>query len=162
MKSTIIQATTCALALLVTACSTTKGVPDGDRLFTGIKVISYDDDSLNHALPIAEDHLESTMEEVEADIKELSRYGRYERIFLQGADPFILPSDKLLKIAELIHRYRWRESYIFKAARSPRMIIRAVTISQMRSPCMWPTRHSGSFHPHSSRRKPANKKSIVN
>ncbi len=66
MKSTIIQATTCALALLVTACSTTKGVPDGDRLFTGIKVISYDDDSLNHALPIAEDHLESTMEEVEA------------------------------------------------------------------------------------------------
>ena len=47
----------------------------------------------------------SPMEEVEADIKELSRYGRYERIFLQGADPFILPSDKLLKIAELIHRY---------------------------------------------------------
>ncbi len=54
------------LALLVASCSTTKGVPDGDKLFTGIKVISYDDDSLNQALPIAHDHLEQTMVEVEA------------------------------------------------------------------------------------------------
>ena len=48
----------------------------------------------------------SPMKEVEADIKELGRSGyRYERIYLQGADPFILPADRLLQIAELIYKY---------------------------------------------------------
>lgn len=48
----------------------------------------------------------SPMEEVEEDIKELGRSGYpYERIYLQGADPFILPADRLLKIAELIYKY---------------------------------------------------------
>lgn len=48
----------------------------------------------------------SPMEEVEEDIKELgaSRYP-YKRIYLQGADPFILPADRLLKIAELVYKY---------------------------------------------------------
>lgn len=48
----------------------------------------------------------SPLEEVEADIKELAQYGaRYNRIYLQGADPFILPYDRLVKIAEMIHKY---------------------------------------------------------
>lgn len=48
----------------------------------------------------------SPMEEVEADIKELAQYGaRYNRIYLQGADPFILPYKKLKVIAELIYKH---------------------------------------------------------
>ena len=47
----------------------------------------------------------SPMEEIEADIKELSKTGWFfKRIFLQGADPFILPFDSLMKIAELIYK----------------------------------------------------------
>lgn len=46
------------------------------------------------------------MEEVEADIKELGRSGiPYRRIYLQGADPFILKAERLLKIAELIYQH---------------------------------------------------------
>lgn len=48
----------------------------------------------------------SPMEEVEADIKELGQTGiPYKRIYLQGADPFILKTDRLLQIAELIYKY---------------------------------------------------------
>ena len=48
----------------------------------------------------------SPMEEVEADIKELAASGwRFRRIFLQGADPFILPFDSLMRIAGLIHHH---------------------------------------------------------
>lgn len=48
----------------------------------------------------------SPVEEVEADIRELADSGwRFHRIYLQGADPFILPFDSLMRIAELIHRY---------------------------------------------------------
>ena len=57
---------TALLTALLTACSTTSGVPDGDRLFTGLKEIVYEDDPANQAEPVAEAHLESTMEEVEA------------------------------------------------------------------------------------------------
>ena len=47
----------------------------------------------------------SPMSEVEADIRELKGYGPcFSRIFLQGADPFILPYERLKQIAELIHR----------------------------------------------------------
>jgi radical SAM superfamily enzyme YgiQ (UPF0313 family) len=46
------------------------------------------------------------MEEIEADIHELVQYGaRYDRIYLQGADPFILPYKKLKEIADLIHKH---------------------------------------------------------
>lgn len=48
----------------------------------------------------------SPMSEVEEDIKELASYGRkFDRIYLQGADPFILSYKKLAKVAELIHKY---------------------------------------------------------
>lgn len=48
----------------------------------------------------------SPMSEVEEDIKELASYGwNFDRIYLQGADPFILSYDKLAKVAELIHKY---------------------------------------------------------
>ena len=49
----------------------------------------------------------SPIEEVEEDIKELSMYsrGNFDRIFLQGADPFIAPYDYLMKVAELVHKY---------------------------------------------------------
>jgi radical SAM superfamily enzyme YgiQ (UPF0313 family) len=48
----------------------------------------------------------SELKEVEEDIKELASYGwNFERIYLQGADPFILSYEKLAKVAELIHKY---------------------------------------------------------
>jgi radical SAM superfamily enzyme YgiQ (UPF0313 family) len=48
----------------------------------------------------------SPMNEIEKDVRELARYqDRFDRIFLQGADPFVLKTDRLLAIAELIHRY---------------------------------------------------------
>ena len=49
----------------------------------------------------------SPIEEVEEDIKELSVYsmGDFNRIFLQGADPFIAPYDYLMKVADMIHKY---------------------------------------------------------
>ncbi len=48
----------------------------------------------------------SPLEEVEDDLKELAPYnGQFNRIFLQGADPFVLTTERLLKIAELIHNY---------------------------------------------------------
>ena len=49
----------------------------------------------------------SPIEIVEEDIKELARgwYYPFNRIYLQGADPFIVPYEYLKKVAELIHRY---------------------------------------------------------
>jgi len=49
----------------------------------------------------------SPIEEVEEDIKELYVYsmGDFNRIFLQGADPFIAPYDYLMKVADMIHKY---------------------------------------------------------
>lgn len=48
----------------------------------------------------------SPLREVEEDLKELAQYrNRFDRIFLQGADPFVLKTDRLLAIADLIHRY---------------------------------------------------------
>ena len=49
----------------------------------------------------------SPIETVEEDIKELARgwYYPFDRIYLQGADPFIVPYDYLKRIAELIHQY---------------------------------------------------------
>ena len=32
----------CATTLVVTSCSTTKGVPEGDQLYTGLKKIKYE------------------------------------------------------------------------------------------------------------------------
>ena len=51
--------------LLLTSCITTRDVPDGDQLFTGLKKIAYEEDSLNHT-PTVRQHLEETKEEVEA------------------------------------------------------------------------------------------------
>ena len=40
------------------------------------------------------------------DLKELSRYRKdATRVFLQGADPFVLTYERLKRIAELIHEY---------------------------------------------------------
>ena len=48
----------------------------------------------------------SPMEEVESDILELAAsYIPFRRVFLQGADPFILPYDKLMRVADLIHTH---------------------------------------------------------
>lgn len=48
----------------------------------------------------------SDMDEVASDIKELANSGiPYRRIFLQGADPFVLSTNRLLEIADLIHMY---------------------------------------------------------
>ncbi len=49
----------------------------------------------------------SPIETVEEDIKELASgwYYPFNRIYLQGADPFIAPYDYLKKVADLIHKY---------------------------------------------------------
>jgi len=44
--------------------------------------------------------------EIVEDLKELADYGvAFPRIWLQGADPFLLSFDRLKRIAELIHQY---------------------------------------------------------
>lgn len=47
----------------------------------------------------------SPWEEIEADLEELaaSLWRYYDRIWLQGADSFVLPYDRLMRVAELIH-----------------------------------------------------------
>ncbi len=48
----------------------------------------------------------SPLEEVASDIHELADMEiPFSRVFLQGADPFILPYDRLMRVAELIHTY---------------------------------------------------------
>lgn len=48
----------------------------------------------------------STIEEIEADIKEMQKYfGEPKRIFLQGADGYSADYDTLMKTAELLHKY---------------------------------------------------------
>ena len=48
----------------------------------------------------------STIEEIEADIKEIpATFGAPKRIFLQGADGFAADYDVLMKTAELLHKY---------------------------------------------------------
>ncbi len=45
------------------------------------------------------------MEEVEADVEEAARYcPNVKRVFLEHGDAFVLSADKLLKIADVIHR----------------------------------------------------------
>jgi radical SAM superfamily enzyme YgiQ (UPF0313 family) len=49
---------------------------------------------------------ESPIEEIKADLAELRSHGyQYRRLFLQGADPFVLSYDQLMTIADLIHEY---------------------------------------------------------
>ncbi|MBP2638587.1 MAG: coproporphyrinogen oxidase [Firmicutes bacterium] len=48
----------------------------------------------------------SPLEEVEEDIKELRDSGwQFDRIYLQGADPFIRKYEDLMQIADMIHTY---------------------------------------------------------
>lgn len=48
----------------------------------------------------------SPIEEITADLAELRSMDiKAKRVFLQGADPFVLSYDKLMMIAELIHEY---------------------------------------------------------
>lgn len=48
----------------------------------------------------------SPMEEIKADLKELKASGwGFNRIYLQGADPFIRKYEDLMQIAELIYKY---------------------------------------------------------
>ena len=48
----------------------------------------------------------SPMDEIESDIRELAETAiPFRRVFLQGADPFILPYDRLMRVAELIHTH---------------------------------------------------------
>ena len=48
----------------------------------------------------------SPLDEVKEDLQELKEYGvSFQRIWLQGADPFLLTFDKLKTVAELIHEY---------------------------------------------------------
>ena len=48
----------------------------------------------------------SPLSEVEADLKEISRYYRNaKRVFFTGANPFVLSFDKLKTLAELVRKY---------------------------------------------------------
>ena len=53
--------------MLLTSCISTRDVPEGDQLFTGLKKITYDADTLRPS-PFAaySSHLEDTKAEVEA------------------------------------------------------------------------------------------------
>ena len=54
------------------------------------------------------DYRESSLEEIEGDLKELCNLPRFypkERMFLQAADAFALDYDRLMRIAELVKRY---------------------------------------------------------
>ena len=51
---------------------------------------------------------ESSLEEIEGDLAELTNLPRFypkDRLFLQAADAFCLDYDRLMAIAELVHRY---------------------------------------------------------
>lgn len=46
------------------------------------------------------------LEEIEYDLQEASSEAEtIDRVFLAGGDAFVLPAERLLKIADLIHRY---------------------------------------------------------
>ncbi len=47
-----------------------------------------------------------TMEQIETDLKEASRYSwKPDRVFLENGDAFALSAEKLITIAEMIHKY---------------------------------------------------------
>ena len=47
-----------------------------------------------------------TMETVEAQLRRAGEYAPYiDRVFLENGDPFVLPADRLLAVAELVHEY---------------------------------------------------------
>ena len=48
----------------------------------------------------------SPLEDVEADLEELRKTGdKIPRLFLTNGDPFVLSTEKLVEIAELVHKY---------------------------------------------------------
>lgn len=48
----------------------------------------------------------SPLEEIEADIRELAESGWvFKRLYLQGADPFILSYERLMEIADMVYQY---------------------------------------------------------
>ena len=48
----------------------------------------------------------SPLEDIEADLEELRKTGdKIPRLFLTNGDPFVLSTEKLVEIAELIHKY---------------------------------------------------------
>lgn len=72
----------------------------------------------------------SPMEEILSDLKELRSYrAQPKRIFLQGADPFVLSYDTLMKIAELIKEYLPSVASIGGYARINNMVNK--TVSQL-------------------------------
>lgn len=74
----------------------------------------------------------SSIEQVEADLKELAQMGgRFQRIFLQRADPFVLTYEKLMKIRELISKYLPNVNSIGGYARI--VNVRNKTIQQLKS-----------------------------
>ena len=74
----------------------------------------------------------SPIETVEADIKELASgwYYPFDRIYLQGADPFIVPYDYLKKVAKMIHDYLPNVKSIGGYARVDN--VRNKTVAQLR------------------------------
>ena len=64
--------------------------------------------TLYHDLPFP--FLLSPLEDIEADLQESAEQNKmwgweWKRVFLTGANPFVLSYDKLLAIATLIHEY---------------------------------------------------------
>lgn len=75
----------------------------------------------------------SPLEEVEEDIKEMASYPykKYDRIYLQGADPFIASYDYLMKVADMIYKYLPNVKSIGGYARIDN--IRNKSVSQLRT-----------------------------
>ena len=59
------------LLLLTVSCSMTKGIPEDDQLFVGLKPIAYPDNK-NYAEEAFDEHLSTTKEEVEAALATVS------------------------------------------------------------------------------------------
>ncbi|URZ17812.1 radical SAM protein [Clostridium felsineum] len=70
----------------------------------------------------------SPIDEIKEDLKELRSMNlNAKRIFLQGADPFVLSYDKLMTIAELIHEYLPTVESIGGYARINNIINKSIT-----------------------------------
>ena len=63
MKASIHHILLFTFLLVITSCSMTKNIPEGEQLYAGLKPIVYDDEQEDYPF---EDHLETTKEEVEA------------------------------------------------------------------------------------------------
>ena len=85
------------MACLMAACSTTSGVPDGDKLYTGVDKISYENYEPNQ-------HADQMKEEMESMVEE----GFYDQWYENALVQLIFKNDFNLYFID-ISEYEWTE-----------------------------------------------------